>query len=64
MYIFIDKVLRGGISYIATGYAKANNNYINDYEPKNSQYLYHILTWIIYMAGQWVSIFLMRGLNG
>ena len=33
-YLFIEKGLRGGISYIAKSYAKANNKYINDYDPK------------------------------
>ena len=32
-YLFIEKELRGGISYIAKRYDKANNKYINDYEP-------------------------------
>ena len=35
-YLFIEKGLRGGISYIAKKYAKANNKYINDYDPKKS----------------------------
>ena len=34
-YLFIEKGLRGGISYIAEKYAKANNKYLNDYDPKN-----------------------------
>ena len=43
-FLFIEKGLRRGISYIAKKYAKANNKYINNYDPKNSQHLYHILT--------------------
>ena len=33
-YLFFEKGLRGGISYIAKIYAKANNKYINDYDPE------------------------------
>ena len=33
-YLFIEKGLRRLIFYIAKGYAKANNNYMNDYDPK------------------------------
>ena len=32
--LFIDNGLRGGISYIAKRYAKANDKYMNDYDPK------------------------------
>ena len=42
MYLFIVKGLRGGISYIAKRYAKANNKYMNDYDPKKQSNL----TWI------------------
>ena len=35
-YLFIEKGLRAGISYIAKIYAKAKNRYINDYDPKKS----------------------------
>ena len=33
-YLFIEKELRGGISYIAKRNSKANNKYLNDYDPK------------------------------
>ena len=33
-YLFIEKGLRGRISFIAKIYAKANNKYLNDYDHK------------------------------
>ena len=33
-YLIIDKGLRGGISYVAKRYAKENNKYMNDFDPK------------------------------
>ena len=42
-YLFIEKGLRGGISYIAKRYAKANNKYINDYDPEKAS------TFILYL---------------
>ena len=34
MYLFNEKELRGEISYIAKRYAKANNKYMKNYDPK------------------------------
>ena len=39
MQLFIEKRLRGGISYIAHRYATANNKYIKNYDP-NKQFSY------------------------
>ena len=34
MYLFIEIILRGGIPYIAKRYAKANNKFMKNYDPK------------------------------
>ena len=33
-YLFIEKGLNRGISYVAKRYDKANKKYMNDYDPK------------------------------
>ena len=42
-YLFIEKGQRGGISYITKRYAKANNKYMDDYDPKKPS------TFILYL---------------
>ena len=43
MSLFIEKGLRGEISYIAKRYAKANNRYMKDYDPaKPSKYILYL----------------------
>ena len=34
MYLFTEKGLRGGISYIAKRYSKTTNKYIKNFDPK------------------------------
>ena len=42
-YLFIEKGLRGGISYIAKRYAKANDKYMKNYNPrKPSKYITYL----------------------
>ena len=43
MYLFIEKGLRGGISYIAKIYDKANSKYMKNYDPtKPSIYISYL----------------------
>ena len=43
MQLFIERGLRGGISYIAHRYATANNKYIKNYDPdKQSSYIMYL----------------------
>ena len=43
MFQFIEKALRGGISYIANRYGKANNKYMKEYDDKApSKYIMYL----------------------
>ena len=63
----LKKRLRGGISYIAKRYAKANNKYINDYDPKkpllfisyldmNNLYDWAMSEYLPHKGFQWLKI--------
>ena len=45
MYVFIEKGMREGISYIAKRYSKANNKYLKLYDDSNpSKYIIYLNT--------------------
>ena len=43
MFIFFEKGIKGGISYISKRYSKANNKYLKSYGPKQESFLVFIL---------------------
>ena len=65
-YLFIKKESRGGISYNAKRYAKANNKYMNDYDPekpstfityldKNNLYGWAVSEYLPYSEFEWLE---------
>ena len=65
-YYFTEKGLQGGTSYIAKRHAKANNKYMNDYDPekpstfityhdKNNLYGWTICEYLPYAGFEWVK---------
>ena len=64
MHLFNEKGLRGGISYIAKSYAKANKKYMNVYDSnKSSKFITYLDMNNLHGWGR-VVIFLMAGLSG
>ena len=59
--LFIEKGLRGGISYIAKRYAEANNKYLNDYDPKKPSTFISYLD-MINLYGWAMSEYLLCGI--
>ena len=65
-YLFIEKGCRGGISYIAKKYAKANNKYMNVYDAKkpstfitdldmNNLYVWAMSEYLFYGGFKWLK---------
>ena len=43
LYLFVEKELRGGISYVAKRYSEENNKYMKDYDPtRPSKYISYL----------------------
>ena len=59
MYLFIEKWLRGGVSYIAKRHAKANNKYTGDDDPKKMSAL--IIMDMNNLSGWGMSGYLLYG---
>ena len=65
-YLFIEKELKRGICYIAKRYAKANNKYMKDYDPKkpskfimyfdmNNLYVWAMSNYLPYGGFKWLQ---------
>ena len=52
MHLFIEKGMRGGISYIVTSHSKAKNKYVRSYDSNKKVSSLLIRMQIIYMSGQ------------
>ena len=57
MFIFFEKGIKGGISYISNRYSKANNKYLKSYDPKQESKNIIYLDAIVYMAMQYLNFF-------
>ena len=43
MYLFVERVIRGGVSYVSKRYSKANNKYLKSYDQKDeSKHIIHL----------------------
>ena len=66
MYIFFEKGMRGGVSYISNRYSKANNKYLKSYDAKqkskhiiyldaNNLYGHEISKFLLTSGFKWIN---------
>ena len=67
MYLFVEKGIRGDISYIAKRFSKANNKYMQSYDDKkpskyiinldeNNLYGWAVSQYLPYSGFKWLSL--------
>ena len=64
MFQFIEKGMRGGVSYIAHHYGKANNKYLREYDEKAPSKYIMYLDAKSFMDGLCLNIYLLVALDG
>ena len=65
MYLFFEKVMRVGVSYIFRTYSKGSNTYLTSSDPKKIDEIYYVLRQkIIYMIMLSQNLFQKVNLNG
>ena len=63
IYIFFEKGMRGGVSYISNRYSETNNNYLKSHDPKQESKELYTYTQIIYMVIKCLSFFQQAASN-
>ena len=64
MYMFFEKGMRCGVSYISNRYSKANNKYLKSYDPKQESKHIIYLDANNYVVMQCLSFFQQTASNG
>ena len=64
MHIFIERCMRGGISYVNKRFSKADDKFCPDYDKNKPKVSLITMIRIIYMEMQYVNIYHMEVLNG
>ena len=64
LHIFIERCMRGGISYVNKRFSKADDKFCPDYDKNKPKVSLITMIRIIYMEMQYVNIYHMEVLNG